>query len=168
MLQFWGVIRIRGINPYVQVEAKIARSLKKDWRKPLPVLVRVNGQPKRPWRINMMPAGNGSFYLYLRNDIRKASRTKVGDSVAVELSFDESYRGGPPHLLPPWFRSELRKNAMARKAWEALIPSRKKEILRYFAALKSPEAKARNLSRVMEALSGDEVRFMARAWKGGK
>ena len=167
MLQFWGVIKIRGVNPYIHVQAKIARRLKKDWRKPLPVLVRVNAQPKRPWRINMMPAGDGSFYLYLRNDIRKASGTTVGDRVAVGLSFDGSYRGGPTRLLP-WFRSELRKNAIARKAWEALIPSRKKEILRYFAALKSPEAKARNLSRVMEALSGDEVRFMARAWKGGK
>ena len=95
MLQFWGVIKIRGVNPYIHVQAKIARRLKKDWRKPLPVLVRVNAQPKRPWRINMMPAGDGSFYLYLRNDIRKASGTKAGDSVAVELSFDGSYRDGP-------------------------------------------------------------------------
>ena len=115
-----------------------------------------------------MPAGDGSFYLYLRNDIRKASGTTVGDSVAVELSFDGLYRCGPTRLLPPWFRSELRKSAIARKALEAIIPSRKKEILRYFAALKSPEAKAPNLSRVIEALSGVEVRFMARVWKGGK
>jgi len=168
MVRFCGVIKIRGVNPYIHVEAEIARRLKKDWRKPLPVLVRVNSLPKNRWRINMMPVGDASFYLYLRDDIRKASGTKVGDRVAIELSFDGSYRGGPAHLLPSWFRGELQKNATARKAWDDVIPSRKKEILRYFAALKSPEAKARNLKRAMEALSGREVRFMARNWKGGK
>jgi hypothetical protein len=168
MLRFRGVIRIRGINPYIHVDAKIARRLKKDWHKPLPVSVRINGQPQKPWHINMMPAGDGSFFLYLQNTVRTASRTKVGDRVAVELSFDDAYRSGPAHPLPVWFRTALKKNPKAKKAWDMLIPSRKKEILRYFAALKSPEAKARNLARAMEALSGSEARFMARSWKGGK
>jgi hypothetical protein len=168
ILRFRGVIKIRGINPYIRVDAKIARRLKKDWRKPLPVSVRINGQPKKPWRINMMPAGDGSFYLYLQNTVRKASGTKVGDYVTVELSFDDAYRSGPAHPFPVWFRTALKKNPRAKKAWNALIPSRQKEILRYFAALKSPEAKARNLKRAMEALSGSEARFMARSWKGGK
>jgi hypothetical protein len=168
MLRFRGVIRIRGINPYIRVNAKIARRLKKDWHKPLPVSVRINGQPQKPWRINMMPAGEGNFFLYLQNTVRTASRTKVGDRVAVELSFDDAYRSGPAHPLPVWFRTALKKHPKAKKAWDMLIPSRKKEILRYFAALKSPEAKARNLARAMEALSGSEARFMARSWKGGK
>jgi uncharacterized protein YdeI (YjbR/CyaY-like superfamily) len=56
----------------------------------------------------------------------------------------------------------------AKNSWNALIPSRKKEILRYFASLKSPVAKARNLRRAIKALSGKEMRFMARTWKGGK
>jgi hypothetical protein len=38
----------------------------------------------------------------------------------------------------------------------------------HFAALKSPEAKARNLRRAMSVLSGAEARFMARTWKSGK
>jgi hypothetical protein len=168
MLRFGGVVKIRGINPYIHVDAKIARRLKKDWRKPLPVSVRINGQPKKPWRINMMPAGDGSFYLYLQNAIRKSAGTKVGDRVAVALCFDAAYRSGPAHPLPAWFRTALAKNLGAKEAWNALTPSRKKEILRYFAALKSPEAKARNLSRAMGALSGGEARFMARTWKRGK
>jgi uncharacterized protein YdeI (YjbR/CyaY-like superfamily) len=57
---------------------------------------------------------------------------------------------------------------LARQNWEALIPSRKKEILRYFAALKSAEARERNLARALQALSGQPVRFMARSWNGGK
>jgi len=53
------------------------------------------------------------------------------------------------------------------KNWEALIPSRKKEILRYFVRLKSLEARARNLERALHVLSGRKGRFMARAWDRG-
>ncbi len=168
LLRFHGVIQIRGINPYVHVSARIASRLKKEWRKPLPVSVRINERPNRPWRINLMPAGDGSFYLYLHESVRKASRSKVGDRVIVDLSFDDTYRSGPAHSMPGWFRVALEANAIANNAWDALIPSRKKEILRYFASLKSAKAKDRNLRRAMQVLSGAEARFMARTWKGGK
>lgn len=168
MLQFSAVIKIRGINPYVHVSAAHANQLQKGWRKPLPVSVRINGQPNKPWRINMMPAGDGSFYLYLHDTVRKASKTAVGDRVIVQLSFDRAYRSGPAHPLPRWFSAALSANPAAKKAWSCLTPSRKKEILRYFAALKSPGARERNLKRAMAALSGSEVRFMARTWNEGK
>jgi hypothetical protein len=166
--RFYGAIEIRGINPYVHVEAKTANRLKAGWRKPMPVLARINERPKKPWRINMMPRGDGSFYLYLRGGLRKLSGTRVGDRVKVELSFDESYRAGPINAMPSWFGAALRENRRAREAWNALVPSRKKEVLRYFAALRPPEARARNLRRAMEVLTGKEARFMARTWKGGK
>ena len=98
-------IKIRDGNPYVDISRSRARALKPGWRRPLPVLVRVNGQPARkPWRINLMPTGT------------------------------------------------------------ALIPSRKKEILRYFSWLKSPEARERNVARAIHVLSGKKGRFMARSW----
>lgn len=167
-MRFRAVIQIRGINPCLRVPAKIASKLKKGWRKPLPVWVRINQSPTMPWRINLMPAGDGSFYLYLHRSVRQASGTKVGDRVYVDLSFDGTYRSGPIHPLPRWFRVALEENAMAKNAWDALIPSRRKEILRYFAMLKSPQSKARNLERAMHVLSGGEARFMARAWQDGK
>jgi hypothetical protein len=116
----------------------------------------------------MMPMGNGSFYLYLNGIVRKASGTKVGDRVEVEVWFDESYQSGPTHPLPPWFEKALKANASAQQSWKALIPSRQKEILRYFSGLKSDEAKARNLQKVMHVLSGKKGRFMARDWEKGK
>ena len=168
MLRFRSVIQIRGINPYIRVDADLANRLKANWRKPLPVAIRINGQPEEPWRINMMPAGDGSFYLYLHESVRKASGTGVGDSVTVQISFDPDYRSGPANRVPRWFSVALKANPKASKCWNALIPSRKKEVLRYFAALKSPEARERNLQRAIAALSGSEVRFMARTWKNGK
>ncbi len=167
VLRFRSVIKIRSPNPYIPVTPAQAKAIKPGWRKPLPVLVRINGKPVEPWRINMMPVGDGSFYLYLHGDVRRASGTKVGDRVRVEVGFDARYRNGPQHPVPSWFHAALQKNQQALKNWHALIPSRKKEILRYFARLKSPEAHARNLERALHVLSGRKVRFMGRAWDDG-
>ena len=167
-LRFRALIKIHGINPYVLVTAKRASELRPGWRKPMPVLFRINGKPQEASPINMMPIGDGRFRLYLNGKIRKASGTGVGDRVEVEVRFDAKYKSGPAHPMPAWFRAALRKNPLARENWEALIPSRKKEILRYFAALKSPEARERNLARALRALSGKPERFMARSWSGGK
>lgn len=168
-LRLSAVIRIIGINPYVEVSKRRAGQLQKDWRRPMPVRVRINGKPARkPWRINMMPAGNGAFFLYLHNSVREASGTRVGDRVAVEIEFDRTYRSGPMHPMPRWFSAALRDDPRAKLNWTRLTPSRRKEVLRYFAGLKSDEARQRNLARAMRALSGAPVRFMARSWNDGK
>jgi hypothetical protein len=78
-LNFTSEIRIYKANPYIRVSAEQALRLKPGWKKPLPVLVQINGKPDTPWRINMMPVGDGSFYLYLHGNARKASQTKAGD-----------------------------------------------------------------------------------------
>ncbi len=168
VLRFTSLIKLRDVmNPYILITPTQAKSVKPGWRKPLPVLVRINGKPAEPWRINMMPVGDGSFYLYLHGDVRKASGTKVGDRVRVEVGLDARYRNGPQHPVPLWFKAALQENPRAAKNWDALIPSRKKEILRYFAQLKSPEARERNLERALHVLSGRKGRFMARVWNQG-
>jgi hypothetical protein len=168
-LRFRARIEINGINPYVPVRATQAARLKAGWRKPMPVRITVNGEPAAaPWRINMMPAGDGSFFLYLHEQVREASATNVGDVVSVTIEFDEAYRGGPADPVPRWFSAELRRNAAALKGWKALPPSRQKEIVRYLVRLKSPEAKTRNVEKALHVLAGGKARFMARAWSGGK
>jgi len=167
-LKFKARIEITNGNPFVFVDAARARALRPAWKKPMPVLVRIDGEPDPPWRINLMPIGDGRFYLYLHGEVRKASGTKVGDLVQVELRFDAAYRNGPLHSMPSWFAGPLEKNLKAKAAFEALIPSRRKEILRYFAGLKSDEARARNLKQALQVLSGKPGRFMARSWKGGR
>ena len=166
-LRFRARIEINGINPYVPVSAARAAKLKAGWRKPMPVLLRVNGKPDTPWRINVMPAGDGGFYLYLHGTVREQSGTDVGDTVHVEVSFDETYRGGPA-ALPVWFKRALQQDGQARSGWKTLTPSRQKEIVRYLASLKSPEAQRRNLDKVMHVLAGGKERFMARSWNESK
>jgi len=167
-LRFNATMDIYNGNPYVLMSASRAAELKPGWRKPMPVLVQINGKPNLPWRINMMPIGDGSFYLYLHGDVRKASGTKVGDRVAVSVCYDAEYKNGPMHPMPEWFSLLLSKNKKAKQSWEELVPSRKKEILRYFFWIKSDEARERNAEKALHVLSGHEGRFMARSWKDGK
>jgi hypothetical protein len=166
-LRFRAPIEIRGINPFVLVSAERAAKLKPDWRKPMPVRIQVNGRPDIPWRINMMPAGDGSFYLYLNGIIRKQAGVSVGDRVSVEIAFDASYRNGPQHEMPRWFKAALNANERAHSNWKKLTPSRQKEVLRYLAQLKSQEARDRNVARAISALSSTTERFMARTWSNG-
>ncbi len=166
-IEFRAKVQIKLQNPYVLVSKQNAEDLKRGWKKPMPVLAQI-GIPKKPWKINMMPKGDGSFFLYLNGKIRKSSGTNVGDEVLVHLSFDDSYQGGPTHPMPQWFSIPLTKNKKALAAWNELSPSRKKEILRYFSWLKSDEAQERNVARALLVLSGNEGRFIARKWKNGK
>ena len=163
-MEFSAKIELRGINPYVMVSAARARRIKADWKKPLPVLVQVNGQPDPAWRINMMPAGDGSFYLYLDGVVRTASGTDVGDTVDVSVVFDPAYRGGPQDDMLPEFAARLDDDAGAKARWDCLQPSLKKEILRYLANLKSDAARQRNIDRAIHVLGGAKARFLARDW----
>ena len=116
----------------------------------------------------MMPAGDGSFYLYLHGSVRKAAGKQVGDQADFDVSFNAQYRGGPTEGLPDWFEQALDGNPVAHENWERLTPSRQKEIVRYFASLKNVEAQERHLKRALAMLSGESGRFMARSWKDGK
>jgi hypothetical protein len=99
--------------------------------------------------------------------MRTASDTKVGDRVHVEIEFDAAYRNGPQHPMPKWFREALDGNPQAKRNWTALIPSRKKEMLRYLSRLVSVDARLRNQAQALHVLSGQGGRFMGRAWKNG-
>jgi hypothetical protein len=152
------------MNPYVLVSAPRAARIRREWRKPLPVRIRVNGKPEKPWRINMMPIGDGTFYLYLHGDVRKASNTKVGDTVTVEVEFDAEYRSGPAHPMPSYLKDAFDGNRSARETWSGLTPSFRKEILRYFSRLKSSDAQIRNTQRAIHVLAGGQGRFLGRSW----
>jgi hypothetical protein len=167
-LRFRAPIEIRGINPYVLVSAEQAACLKPGWRKPVPVRIQINGKPEVPWRINMMPAGDGSFFLYLRGPVREDSSTSVGDVVSVTIEFDPDYRGGPADPMPPALADELASNLAMKAGWDRLSPSRQKEILRYLASLKSADARKRNLEKVLHVLAGGEARWMARSWNASE
>ena len=156
-------IDIRGINPFVRLSAAQAAALKSGWRRPMPVQVRFSTASDL-FRTNAMPVGDGGFYLYLHGAMRAAVGAEVGDVVAFDIDFDQTYRSGPAHPTPPELSALFAADPGAKRRWEALIPSRRKEVLRYFAGLKSDAARQRNLLRLTRALRSEPVRFMARDW----
>ena len=156
-------LKIIGVNPYVFVRAEEASRLKSGWRRPMPVRFHINGSDK-VWRVNLMPVGDGSFRLFLNGEIRSASGLRVGDPLKVEVEFDDAYASGPQHPMPKWFGDELTRSRTARRSWDLLTPSLQKEVLRYFARLKSPEAKRSNVRRALRVLRGEKERFLGRLW----
>lgn len=157
-------MEIIGVNPFIMVSAWDASQLRRNRRGPIPVRFRVKAKSTRTWRINLMPIGDGRFRLFLNENIRKESNLRVGDIVDIEAQFDGQYRNGPLHSMPDWFADELSCNRRAKRGWTQLAPSRQKEILRYFAQLKTPEARRRNAQRAVNVLAGSPGRFMARSW----
>lgn len=76
----------------------------------------------------------------------------------------EMYRGHARwlgSLVEGRFFLYLDVNPGSKSAWESLVPSRKKEVLRCFSALKSPDAREKNLVKVVRVLSGQTGRYMA-------
>jgi len=94
-LKFTTTILLNIQNPYILVSKQRAQNLKTGWKKPMPVFMQI-----KPWRINLIPKGDGNFSLSYWC-CPKTSDTKVGDKVTVLLGFDDSYENGPQYILCP-------------------------------------------------------------------
>ncbi len=115
----------------------------------------------------------GNWRLYINIIMAKAAKIKFSKSISEiigkEVTFDIEHNSKPlEYKMIPFLQDALDKNPVAQSNWEKLIPSRKKEILRYFSWLKTNDAKEKNLKKVIDVLTGKEERFMARSWKNGK
>lgn len=172
MLRFSAKIHIINGNPYVRPPDKIIEKLfDQAGKKTSPISVK--GKIKGAFFQQSLVRYLGDWRLYVNMIMAKTAGIKfsksiseiVGEKVEIEIEFDDS---PPTYGMVDFFKDALDKNPVAKKNWDKLIPSRKKEILRYFSWLKSDEAKQRNLEKVLRALSGKEERFMARSWKDGK
>jgi Bacteriocin-protection, YdeI or OmpD-Associated/Domain of unknown function (DUF1905) len=163
-----GRVLIVGVNPYVEVSADRVTMLRPGWRKHLPVLVRINDGPTAPWRTNLTPIGDGSFRLYLHGRMRATANVGVGDEVRVELEVDNDYHSNPAHPMPQWFQAALDSESAISENWLKLSPSQRKEVVRYLGALKSQDARERNLERALSVLRGEPGRFLGRNWIDGR
>jgi hypothetical protein len=100
----------------------------------------------------------GAWRLYINTFMLKNSPKRIGETLAVTVSFDPSDRAIHPH--PKWTRA-LERNAEAKAVFDSLSPSRKHEIVRYIAALKTEESVERNVEKAIDFLLG-KGRFVGR------
>ena len=92
----------------------------------------------------------------------------MGDDVRIGLDVDDAYYSNPAHSMPQWFQVELEAGSKVKENWLNLYPSQRKEVMGYLGALKSTEARERNLWRALNVLRGEPGRFLGRDWIGGR
>lgn len=140
------------INPCIVVPARVIAALKKESGKNHSIPVRASLQGK-PFTANLVRY-RGAWRLYFNGTIRKAADAQPGDRVTVTLAFDPKLRTVP---VPPAFAKALAGDPKAKAAFEALAPSRRKELLRYLGNLKREESLMRNVARTLRHLTGKKV-----------
>lgn len=159
-------------NPYVRPPDDVLESIFKQAGKrtsPIPIKGTINGAAFQQSLVRYA----GDWRLYVNIIMAKVANIpyakSISEIVGQEASFAITYNPKPlEYTMVPFLKKALNENPTAKANWDKLIPSRQKEVLRYFSWLKSEEAKERNLNKLMSALTTKEERFMARTWKDGK
>ncbi|MEP7265813.1 MAG: YdeI/OmpD-associated family protein [Bacteroidota bacterium] len=157
MKSFSAVIYKIGINPYVIPPASTLKYLFTEAGKekgPIPIRIQINGQSF----IQHLVKYSGKWRLYLNGPMRKAADADVGDKISITLEYDSAERTVP---VPEALINALKKNKKAKVIFDSLIPSRKKEISRYIASLKTEESIGRNVEKAIQFLLGKQ-RFIGR------
>ncbi|HCR49049.1 MAG TPA: YdeI/OmpD-associated family protein [Rhodothermales bacterium] len=157
MLVFEVALDIIGANPYVPVPETILLELFVQAGKhkgPIPICGTINGKPF----LQTLVRYQGDWRLYINETMLLKSPQRIGEIVHITISYDPNDRSVLPH---PEFIAALDENPAAKLVFNQLSTSRKKEIIRYIAALKSEESVSRNVKRAIRFLLGQE-RFIGR------
>ena len=151
MPRFSATIYKIGINPVVDPPESVLKALFREsgrTKGPIPVRGKLSGAPFTQTLVKFRDV----WRLYVNGVMLKASGTKVGDEVRIEIEFDDS----PPTVdMPAALAKALARHTVARVAFDNLSPYRRKEIVRYIASLRSEKAIEKNLDRVLRQLKGD-------------
>lgn len=100
----------------------------------------------------------GEWRLYINTSMLKDSPKHVGEILAISVQFDPEPRIIPVH---PKLAQALQENPQAQAVFDALPPSRRKEIVRYIARLKNEASIEKNITRAIGFLMGKN-RFVGR------
>lgn len=157
MFQFSAVIEIIGINPFVFVPPSILQKLFKQAGKdkgPIPIKGTLNGKPYTQTLLKY----SGEWRLYINTTMLKHSPKHIGETIDITVAHDPESREIQP---PESFVKALAANKEATRVFNSLPASRKLEIVRYLARLKTPEIRQKNTAKAIQFLLGKE-RFVGR------
>jgi uncharacterized protein YdeI (YjbR/CyaY-like superfamily) len=158
MFNFSAEIEIIGVNPFVFVPDNILEQLftqaGKD-RGTIPIHGTVNGKAYRQTLVRY----SGAWRLYINTTMLKNSPKRIGEMLEMTVCFDPESR---EIQAPPTFIKALNENKEAKLVFDNLSASRKLEIVRYLARLKTAAILEKNIKRAINFLVGKE-RFVGRA-----
>lgn len=148
---FTAQLEIIGINPFVFIPDEILNEIFKTSGKnksPIPVKGVVNG---KEFKQNLMRY-SGEWRLYINLTMLKDSPKRIGEILEISVEFDDSDR---TILMHPDLEKAIKKNPIAAKNFESLIPSMRLEVVRYINNLKTAESIERNIGKIIRYLIGE-------------
>lgn len=154
---FKAEINIIGVNPFVFIPVDILNKIFIQANKSkghIPVKGTINGIDYTQTLVRY----SGEWRLYINTSMLKNSPKRIGEVIEVTIELDTDSREVE---APASFTKALKQNKTALKVFDSLPPSRKKEIIKYLANLKSTEALDKNVLRAINFLNGKE-RFIGR------
>lgn len=155
--QFSAKIEIIGINPFVFVPDAILQIIFRQAGKNkgyIPIKGTINDNPYRQTLVRY----SGEWRLYINTIMLKNSPKRIGEIVTLTITFDPESRAID---MPDDFAKALAENQEANLVFEQLSASRKHEIVRYLARLKTKETLDRNITKAINFLLGKE-KFVGR------
>lgn len=127
----------------IEVPAAVVEALGAGKRPPVHITVGSHG-----YRTTVASMG-GRFMVPLSAENRAAAGVEAGDSVDVDIVLDTEPRTVE---VPDDLRRALSKDATAKKRFESLPYSHKKEHVRALESAKKPETRERRLAKTLEML----------------
>ncbi len=150
MKWFSQVIFKIGINPCVIPPDDVIGHILNQAKKrsgPIPVRGTINGAQYLQTLVKFA----GHWRLYINGPMLKAAKLKNNDVASITIEYDPSDRTVLPH---PEFVKVLARDPRAIAAFNALAPSRQKEINRYLNGLKQESTRTKNIAKVIDHLTG--------------
>lgn len=148
---FTAKLEIIGINPFVFIPENILNTIFETSgrsKSPIPVKGTVNG---KEFKQNLMKY-LGEWRLYINLTMLPNSPKRIGETIEVSVEYDDSDRSISIH---PDLDRAIKEDPVALKNFEALIPSRKHELIRYIHHLKTEESIRRNIDKIIRHLKGE-------------
>jgi bacteriocin resistance YdeI/OmpD-like protein/uncharacterized protein DUF1905 len=102
-----------------------------------------------PFRSSIMPEGDGTHSMMVNKALKGGARASVGDLVTVVMDVDRAERKVE---VPRELGSALRREPRAKKFFEQLSYSYRKEYADWIAGAKRPETKSARVGKSVELL----------------
>ncbi|HEX8250706.1 MAG TPA: YdeI/OmpD-associated family protein [Pyrinomonadaceae bacterium] len=114
--------------------------------KRVPIKLSINGADYRTTIFRM----GGKYVIAVPKRFREAARVKSGEMITVEIERDNEVRV----IIPPEdFAGALAENSRAKRVWEKLSYTRRREYVMAIEDAKKPETRARRIAKAIEQIA---------------